>query len=193
MRSFTKLRIGVAGVLLCSALASGQRSPEPPASAPAGGESIDEKAFDRQLERILSESPTIFRRLEGARLENRLREYYFEAKLYLPGAAYCRILKHEGTTVYTCEWENRKKIDFYTRLVRILERSLGPEWDQRPSARGKGQQVIFSGDRKPTVQVIWQPAAAAVHVVILPDGASRNGIQSDLPLLPDFFHPKSRL
>jgi hypothetical protein len=193
MSLLTKLGAGFAGLLLGAVWVSGQRSPEPPVSAPAGGESIDEKAFDRQLKRILIESPTIFRRLEGARLENRLREYYFEAKLYLPDASYCRILKHEGTTVYTCEWENRKKIDWYTRLVSVIERSLGPQWDKRPGPRGKGQQVVFSGDRKPTVQVIWEPLAAAVHVVILPDGASRNGIQSDLPLLPDFFHPKSRL
>jgi hypothetical protein len=79
--------------------------------------------------------------------------------------------------------------DWYIRLVAAVERSLGPEWNQVRGERRTGQQVVFFGDRKPTVQVIWEQKAAVVHVVVLPRGGSQKGIQTDLPSLPAFFHP----
>jgi len=185
--------IGFAGALLCCVFAPAQHNPEPPDSGTTSKQSsIDQDAFDKRLKRILRESTTLFRFIEGVRFENRRRECYHEPKINLPTASYCRILKHEGTTIYTCEWENRKTVnDWYPRLVASIERSLGPEWNKRPGPWQTGQQTVFARDGKATVQVIREQKAAVVHVVILPDGASQEGIRTDLPLLPDFFHPKS--
>ena len=191
MRFVTTVGIGLGGALLCCAFAPAQHNPDPPGSAATSEKSsIDQGAFDETLKRILRESTTLFRFIEGVRLENRRREDYFEPKINLPAASYCRILKHEGTTIYTCEWQNLKTVnDRYTRLVTAIERTLGPEWNKRPGPWQTGQQTLFFRDGKATVQVIWEQKAAVIYVVVLPDGASRKGIQTDLPTLPAFFHP----
>ena len=193
MRFVATVGIGIASALLSCAFPPAQRNTEPPASASTSKKSsIDQDGFDRTLRRILWESTSLFRDLEGVRLENRLREYYYQPKIDLPGASYCRILKHEGTTLYTCEWEDRQTVnDWYKRLVAAIERSLGPEWNKRSGSRQTGQQTLFFRGGKPTVQVIWEQKAAVVHVVVLRGGASQEGIRTDLPLLPDFFHPRS--
>ena len=192
MRSVTTVGIVFSGALLWCALARAQRNPDSPHSASTTEKSsIDQNTFDHSLQRVLRESMSRFRGLEGARLQNRLREYYYEAKISLPGAVYCRVLKHEGTTVYACEWENGKIVkEWYSPLVTTIERSLGPEWNKRQGPRPTGQQVIFFGDGKPTVQVSWNRKAAIVHVIVLPREASQNGIQTELPSRPDFFHPR---
>jgi hypothetical protein len=191
MKFVATVTIGFASAVLWCALALAQHNPEPPASASTSEKSsFDQNVFDQALQRILRESTSRFQGVEGSRLENRRREYYFEPKISLPGASYCRVLKHEGTTIYTCEWENRKTVtNWYPRLVTAMERSLGPEWTKRPGSRQTDQQVLFFGNRKPTVQVIWERKAAVVHVVVLPEEASQQGIQTQLPELSDFFHP----
>jgi hypothetical protein len=183
--------IVLAGAVLWCALAHAQRNLDLPGSASKSENPfIDQNAFDKTLKRILRESPSHFEAIRASRVENRRRDYFYEPKIYLPGAWYCRILKHEGATIYTCEWENRKTVNnWYTPLVAAIEHSLGLEWNKRAGLRQTDQQVLFSGDRKPTVQVIWRRKAAVVQVVVLPEEASHNGIQTALPVLPDFFHP----
>ena len=191
MRLVPTVGIGFARALLCCAFASAQHNPEPPGSASTSEKSsIDYDTFNKTLQRILRESATLFRFVEGVRFENRRREYYFEPKISLSGASYCRILKHEGKTIYTCEWGSGKAVnDLYTRLVSAIERSLGQEWHKRSEPRQAGQQTVFFRDEKPTVQVIWDQKAAVVTVVVLPDGASQKGIETALPSLSTFFHP----
>jgi len=184
MRLVATVGISFAGALLGCVLAHAQRDPEPSEKSP-----IDQTAFDAALQRILRESAGRFQGVEGSRLENRRREYYFDPKIRLPGASYCRILKHEGTTIYTCEWQNGKTVNWYSPLLAAIERSLGPEWNRSPGSRHTDPQVVFFRNRKPTVQVIWERKLAVVHVVVLPEEASQQGIQTQLPTLPDFFHP----
>ena len=191
MRFVSTVGIGFAGAVLWCALAFTQLSPEPPGSISTSEKSsIDQNAFDQALQRILRESASRFQGVEGSRLENRRRDFYFEPKISLPGASYCRILKHEGTTIYTCEWENRKTVNnWYTRLVDAIALSLGPEWTKRAGARQTDQQVVFVGNRKPTVQVIWEQKVAVVHVVVLSEEASQMGIRTPLPSINDFVYP----
>src|SRR5947207_3295794 len=62
--------------------------------------------FGPVLQRVLASSADRFRGLEGARIENRKRDHFFEAKLYLPEANYCRIF-NQGDLVYCCEWRDK--------------------------------------------------------------------------------------
>ena len=178
--------VGFAAAVLSCALASAQHN-SPSTSERAF---IDQTAFDQTLKRILRESVSRFQGVEGSRIENRRRDFYFEPKISLPGASYCRILKHEGTIIYTCEWENRKTLNnWYTVLVDAIALSLGPEWTKRPGARQPDQQVVFFGNRKPTVQVIWEQKVGVVHVVVLSEEASQMGIRTPLPSINDFVYP----
>src|SRR5438046_1437781 len=137
MRFVTTIGIVFAGTLLSGVFARAQRNPRSPASlSTSEGSPIDQNAFDQLLQRILRESLSGFWRIEGSRIENRLREFYFEPKINLPGALYCRVLKHEGTTIYTCEWENGKVVNnWFAPLADAIERSLGPEWNKRQGSR----------------------------------------------------------
>jgi hypothetical protein len=77
----------LAAALLCRAVAPAQYS-EPRGSATAGKQpSIDQDDFDRTLRRIMWESTSLFRELEGERLENRRREYYYQPKIRVNGRA----------------------------------------------------------------------------------------------------------
>src|SRR4029453_12730379 len=65
---------------------------------------FDAPDFKKILEYVLKGSADRFHNVEGARIENRRREYYFEARVYLPGATYCQILRNKNWFVYNCEW-----------------------------------------------------------------------------------------
>src|SRR5262245_55714509 len=187
MRFPALLEIGVVSAVLSSALAQHNSKLTDSSSLT---NPFDQTALNGTLQRLLLESRNRFERLQGARIENRLRQYYYEPKISLPGASYCRILLHEGITIYTCEWERQTTTaGGYSRFVASIERVLGPDWGKRSESRSSGQEVMFSADGKPTVQVIWIAKAAIVHVIVLPPDAPKQGIVSELPVLSDFFHP----
>jgi hypothetical protein len=149
-------------------------------------------AFDEALKQVLRASKDRFLRIEGARVENRRREYFFEPRVYLPTATYCRIFQQEKTTIYGCDWERAASpnsfADLYERLVAKIESALGPEWNKQLGPRKSAKEVLFTADDRPTVQVIRETGAPLIHAFVLPAGTSQKGVVT-LPDWHAFFHP----
>jgi hypothetical protein len=149
--------------------------------------------FDETLEHVLRASKERFIPVEGARNENRLREFFFEAKLYLPGATFCRVFQRDKTPIYGCEWEQaaipNSFAGLYDRLTAKIEAALGSDWNKRPGSRKSGKDVLFTANDRPTVQLILETGAPMIHVFIFPAGSSQKGITT-LPDWHTFFHPE---
>jgi hypothetical protein len=149
--------------------------------------------FDEALNHVLRASKERFIPIEGARNENRLREFFFEAKLYLPGATFCRVFQKDKFPIYGCEWEQaaipNSFAGLYDRLIAKIEAALGSEWNKHLGSHKSGKEVLFTANDKPTVQLILETGAPMIHVFILPVGASQKGITA-LPDWHTFFHPE---
>jgi hypothetical protein len=161
--------------------------------AQAAISSRDEANFGQVLEDIVRASKDRFRRVEGARVENRRRDYYYEAKFYLPGATYCQILLEKNGPIYNCEWEKAPDrggfATLFDQLVSKIENALGADWSRKAGTRKSGKEVLFTKAKEPVVQVIREPGASAVHVFITPTATSPTGIGEHLPKRPPFIFP----
>jgi hypothetical protein len=139
----------------------------------------------------LRESKDGFSSLESERIENRRREAFYESKVYLTDATYCRVLRQPA--IFTCEWNRAARgsrlTALYDRLVAKLERELGPEWRKLTEPGKRPKRVLFTSSGKPTVGVIEGTDPAGVHLFVTPAGASTDGIWQKLRSLDDFFHP----
>ncbi len=147
--------------------------------------------FGPALQRALHSSLDRFRELEGARIENRKRDYFFESKIYLPEAKYCRIFNHRGWTVFCCEWRDRGYSSSkarYQNLIGNTESALGPEWTKNLKA-GKRQEALFTAEGKPTVQVMLDSEPLETYVLILPPNGSKGGFVGRIPTMEEFVHP----
>jgi hypothetical protein len=118
--------------------------------------------FADALKQIVRASRCEFRTVEGARIDfHPGRRSWFEAKVYLPSASYCRILD-DPKLEYNCEWAptpNRTDLSrFYETLVAGVEAALGSDWKRR--SEGPGKAVIFEG----------QGTSNGVSIKVLPPG-----------------------
>jgi hypothetical protein len=144
-----------------------------------------------ELKHLLRESRENFHTVEGARIENRRRDSFFEAKTYLPEASYCRIFQ-QGGTVYCCEWDGRgasAATALFGRLVGQIEGVLGAEWSKTEKKTARRQEVLFRGEDKPLVHVILQSSPVQVYVVVLPPGGPKDGLTGEIPSIVEFVHP----
>lgn len=184
----------IAGTAVLCACAFAQGDPgAPDAVAQAAISSRDEANFGQVLEDIVRASKDRFRRVEGARVENRRRDYYYEAKFYLPGATYCQILLEKNGPIYNCEWEKAPDrggfATLFDQLVSKIENALGADWSRKAGTRKSGKEVLFTKAKEPVVQVIRETGASAVHVFITPTATSPTGIGEHLPKRPPFIFP----
>jgi hypothetical protein len=151
-----------------------------------------DSSFDTALKQILLASKDRFAHIQGARIENRRRDFFYEPQLYLPGATYCRIFQTTGDWIYGCDWEQANNRNgfagLYDRLVEKVAHALGQEWNKQPGSRKSGKEIVFIADGRPTVQLIQPPRTSEIHLFILPAGASQKGL-STLPDWHAFFHP----
>jgi hypothetical protein len=152
----------------------------------------NDATFDVALKHILRASKDRFIPIEGARIENRRRDFFFEPRVYLPGATYCRIFELEKSWVFGCEWEPAKPparfAGLYDQLAAKVEAALGTDWNKEISSRNARKEVLFVASERPTIQVIQQTRPPAVHLFVFPAGALARGI-STLPDWQVFFHP----
>lgn len=150
--------------------------------------SFDAPGFEKILEHILKASTDRFRNVQGAIIENRRREHYFEARVYLPGATYCQILRDRTWWVYDCEWKKASGPSglpaLFEQLASKVQNALGTEWNRAPVARKSGVEVLFSKENQPIVQVIRESKPLVVHLFITPAGVSITGVGENLPKPP---------
>ncbi|HZT28465.1 MAG TPA: hypothetical protein VFA33_01185 [Bryobacteraceae bacterium] len=174
--------IVIVGVLLCHLAQAGPQEAARPARA-------SWESFDRVLQSILEASRDRFRRVEGVRIENRRREFYFEAKTYLPQASYCRIL--EGP-VYCCEWDAKgpsAALSVYEKLVGRIKGAVGEQWAQTARMGKARKDTLFRAEGRAIVQAIWQSDPPKVYVLVLPPGSSNEGYTGNIPSIENFLHP----
>ena len=165
-------------------LAEAQQNPSPEPR-------VGWEAFDGVLETILKASNQRFRPVEGPRIENRRREFYFEARVYLPEAMYCRIFD-QGGLVYCCEWEVKSQASstsVYEKLVTRIESALGTKWAKRARSGRLRKEMLFSAEGKPIVQAIQDVNPPQVYVLVLPAGSSKDGYVGSIPSMGSFLHP----
>ncbi len=144
------------------------------------------------LQQALRSSLDRFRELEGARVENRKREYFFESKIYLPEANYCRIFSHQGFMVFCCEWRDKASSPSKTRyqsLIGTTQNALGAEWTKTVKAGKARQEVLFTAEGKPTVHVMLDAEPPEAYVLVLPPNASKSGFAGRIPTMEEFVHP----
>src|SRR5216684_5731821 len=103
--SLTRLRVCGLCIVLGGIAFSWSLAQQLPGAQPES-KSSSQNAFSEALQNAMRSSAIRFRDLEGARIENRKRDYFFEAKIYLPEATYCRIF-NQGGLVYCCEWKDK--------------------------------------------------------------------------------------
>jgi hypothetical protein len=147
--------------------------------------------FSQVLQRALRSSADRFRDLEGVRIENRKRHYFFEAKVYLPEASYCRVFNQEGP-VYCCEWRDKGYSASKTRyqnLIQNIESSLGPGWTKTVKSGKLRNEVLFRAERRPVVQAILDSEPPETYVLVLPAEPSRDGFVGKIPSMEEFAHP----
>jgi len=148
--------------------------------------------FDAALKRIVRASKDRFIPIEGARIENRRRDFFFEPRVYLPGATYCRIFELDSTWIFGCEWEHAKTTaaaaGFYDQLVAKAETTLGAEWSKQINSRKSWNEVLLIARGQPTLQLIQETRAPVVHLFVFPAGTSQKGL-STIPDWHAFFHP----
>lgn len=99
--------------------------------------------FGRVLREVIQASASGFAKLKGPKIEmNGGRKVFFEARAYLPGAAYCWVEYRED--VYRCEWTPAAGL--HRRLAAQIEKALGPEWQRRGARfRSETAEVEVSG------------------------------------------------
>lgn len=174
--------LGACAALSCS-LAETPQKVSPVPARPAWD------SFDRVLQSILLASRDSFRTVEGVRIENRRREFYFEAKTYLPGASYCRVL--EGPA-YCCEWDvaaQAAATSLYEKLSDRIKAALGAEWTKTTKSAKARKDTLFGAEGKAAVQVILHTTPLKVYVVVLTAGSSKDGYVGNIPAIEDFLHP----
>lgn len=95
--------------------------------------------------------------------------------------------------VYACEWERAPGrsglAGLYDNLVEKIEAGLGPEWSKKAGRRQSGQETLFTGENRPTLQVIRKIKPPGIYVLVFPAGSSQRGLVGELPSLEDFAHP----
>ena len=135
----------------------------------------DKRKFAEALKQIVRASRYEFRPVEGARIDfHPGRKSWFEAKVYLPGASYCRIVD-DPRLEYNCEWAatpNRRVLArFYEKLAAEVEAALGPDWKRRSEGSGKGIMFEGQGTSKGVVIKVLPPgsgAEALVYLIVVP-------------------------
>ena len=146
--------------------------------------------FDQSLQLVLRSSRENFRTVEGARIENRRRDFFFEARTYLPTANYCRIF-FEGTPVYCCEWTVKDKAPsalLFEKLLAKIEGALRAEWVKKERSTSHRKDVVFSAQQKPVVHIMRPPDMRHIYILVLPPGSSTEGYLGIIPSTEDFVH-----
>ena len=149
------------------------------------------ESFDSVLSSILRASRDDFAILEGARVENRRRDWFYEAKAFLPEATYCRIF-YQGGAVFCCEWDETSpggSTLLYDKLVGAIGTALTGDWSKKAKADKLRKEVVFTGDHKPVIHAILQSNPAQVLVLVLPPGSSKEGFAGNVPSIHGFVHP----
>jgi hypothetical protein len=145
-------------------------------------------SFDQALRLIMATSTTNFRKVHGAKIENRKGDYYFEAALYLPEATYCRIFR-QSEYIYCCEWRPKSKAELeplYESIVGRVERALGSAWLKSSQTGKLRKDTVFHAEGKPLVQVILQPAQSEVYVLVLKPGWPKEGFTENVSSTENF-------
>ena len=150
----------------------------------------DDAEFQKLLQQVLRASAKEFEPVEGARIENRRRDFYFQAKTFLPGADECQILLTKEGPVYECFYPTEKDAaTVFDRLAARIGNALGTEWARREGRRRNAREVVFAGESKPVVQVIQEKGARVVHLYVTPAARAPGGVTGDLPRRPEFLLP----
>ena len=138
--------------------------------------------FDEALRTVMLFSSTDFRSVQGPKVENKRREFYYEAALYLPDANYCRILKDKDW-MYLCEWRRKSKAEaplLYEKLAAQVASSLGSPWEVTSKA-GPSPSRIFYAAGKPVVQLTLHEDRSEVHLLVLRPGSPKEGFTGKIP------------
>ena len=132
------------------------------------------------LRTIMMFSTTGFRSAQGAKVENKRREFYYEAALYLPDANYCRVLKDKDW-MYLCEWRkksNSEALQFFEKLASQVQAALGTDW-RMTSKAGPGK--VFYAAGKAMVQLNLHEDRSEIHLLVLRPGSPKEGFTGKIP------------
>lgn len=149
------------------------------------------ESFNSVLTSILRASRDDFAILEGARIENRRRDWFYEAKAFLPEATYCRIF-YQDRAVFCCEWDEKGQAAaalLYEKLTGSIGKAVGEEWSKKEKSDGARKEMVFASDRKPVIHAILHVGSAQVLVLVLPPGSSKEGFRGTVPSIDSFVHP----
>jgi hypothetical protein len=136
--------------------------------------------FDETLRTVMRFSGTDFRSVQGPKVENKRREFYYEAALYLPEANYCRILK-DKEWMYLCEWRKKSRAEapqLFEKLTGQVQAALGGNWQMTSKT---GPAKIFYAEGKPVVQLNLHEERSEVHLLVLRAGSSKEGFTGKIP------------